>query len=91
MKLLQGKVAIVTGAGRPKGMGRASALKLAEQGAIVVVTDVARKRKDLEIEGLLGIGDDFRALERLVAEVPFYTMRFDRSGAIVPELERLAT
>jgi NAD(P)-dependent dehydrogenase (short-subunit alcohol dehydrogenase family) len=69
MKLLQGKVAIVTGAGRPKGMGRASALKLAEQGAIVVVTDVARKRKDLEIEGLLGIGDDFRALERLVAEI----------------------
>jgi hypothetical protein len=27
MKLLEGKVAIVTGAGRPKGMGRASALK----------------------------------------------------------------
>ncbi len=69
MKLLQGKIAIVTGAGRPKGMGRASALKLAEQGAVVVVTDVARKRKDLEIEGLLGIGDDFRALERLVSEI----------------------
>ena len=33
MKLLEGKVAIVTGAGRPKGMGRASALKFAEQGA----------------------------------------------------------
>ena len=28
-------------------------------------------------------------LERIVAEVPCYTMRFDRSGAIVPELERL--
>ena len=69
MKLLEGKVAIVTGAGRPKGMGRASALKLAEQGASVVVTDVARERKDLEIEGLLGIGDDFAALERLAAEI----------------------
>lgn len=69
MKLLEGKVAIVTGAGRPKGMGRASALKLAEQGANVVVTDVARERKDLEIEGLLGIGDDFSALERLVSEI----------------------
>jgi NAD(P)-dependent dehydrogenase (short-subunit alcohol dehydrogenase family) len=69
MKLLQGKVAIVTGAGRPKGMGRASALKLAEQGACVVVTDVARQRKDLMIEGLLGIGDDFRALEALVSEI----------------------
>ncbi|MGW8323430.1 MAG: SDR family NAD(P)-dependent oxidoreductase, partial [Thermodesulfobacteriota bacterium] len=69
MKLLEGKVAIVTGAGRPKGMGRASALRLAGQGASVVVTDVARERKDLAIEGLLGIGDDFAALERLVAEI----------------------
>jgi len=28
-------------------------------------------------------------LEQIVAEVPCFTMRFDRSGAIVPELERL--
>jgi NAD(P)-dependent dehydrogenase (short-subunit alcohol dehydrogenase family) len=69
MKLLEGKVAIVTGAGRPKGMGRASALKLAEQGAVVVVTDVARERKDLMIEGFLGIGSDFAALEELVSEI----------------------
>ena len=69
MKPLEGKVAIVTGAGRPKGMGRASALKLAEQGAKVVVTDLARERKDLEIEGLLGIGNDFAPLERLASEI----------------------
>jgi hypothetical protein len=29
-------------------------------------------------------------LERIVDEVPCATMRFDRSGAIVPELEKLA-
>jgi len=29
-------------------------------------------------------------LGQVVAEVPCYTMRFDKSGAIVPELERLA-
>ncbi len=69
MKLLEGKVAIVTGAGRPKGMGRATALKLAEQGASVVVTDLARKRKDLTIEGLLGIGDELAALEKVVSEI----------------------
>jgi len=28
-------------------------------------------------------------LERLIGEVPFYAMRFDKSGAIVPALERL--
>ena len=69
MKLLEGKVAIVTGAGRPKGMGRATALKLAEQGASVVVTDLARKREDLRIEGLLGIGEEFAALEKVVSEI----------------------
>jgi len=69
MKLLEGKVAIVTGAGRPKGMGRATALRLAEQGASVVVTDVCRKRKELEIEGFLSLGDDLGALEKLVEEI----------------------
>ena len=39
---LSGKVAIVTGAGGRHGIGRAIALRLAEEGADVVVTDVQR-------------------------------------------------
>ena len=39
---LAGKVAIVTGAGRMRGIGRAIALRLAEDGADVVVTAVPR-------------------------------------------------
>lgn len=38
--MLKDQVAIVTGAGHPQGMGRAIALKLAAQGAVVVVVDV---------------------------------------------------
>ncbi len=38
---LNGKTAIVTGASAPNGIGRACALKLAEDGAAVVVTDIA--------------------------------------------------
>lgn len=37
---LEGKVAIVTGAGRPRGLGRACAVHLAREGANVVVSDL---------------------------------------------------
>jgi NAD(P)-dependent dehydrogenase (short-subunit alcohol dehydrogenase family) len=42
MGLLDGKVAIVTGAGRPRGIGEATAIKLAQEGADVVVSDICR-------------------------------------------------
>ena len=41
-KELNGKVAIVTGAGRLRGIGRASAVRLAEMGANVVITGTGR-------------------------------------------------
>jgi 3-oxoacyl-[acyl-carrier protein] reductase len=51
-------------------MGRSAALKMAEQGASVVVTDVCRKRRELEVEDLgLTIGDDFDMLQILVEEI----------------------
>jgi 3-oxoacyl-[acyl-carrier protein] reductase len=42
MGTLTGKVAIVTGCGRPLGMGEATALKLAEEGASVGICDLCR-------------------------------------------------
>ena len=48
MKELQGKVAIVTGAGLAKGMGSAAARELAKQGANVVVTDLEANLDGLE-------------------------------------------
>jgi 3-oxoacyl-[acyl-carrier protein] reductase/meso-butanediol dehydrogenase/(S,S)-butanediol dehydrogenase/diacetyl reductase len=47
MGTLEGKVAIVTGAGRMRGIGRAIAVRLAEEGADVVVTTAPRSPDSL--------------------------------------------
>jgi len=39
---LEGKVVLVTGASRPRGIGRAAALALAKMGADVAVADLER-------------------------------------------------
>ena len=44
---LEGKVALITGAGGMQGIGRATALKLATQGADIALTDVQRAPEDL--------------------------------------------
>jgi len=49
MKPLNGKVALITGASAPRGIGRAIALRLAQDGASVVVTDIAGS---VHIEGI---------------------------------------
>jgi NAD(P)-dependent dehydrogenase (short-subunit alcohol dehydrogenase family) len=41
---LNGKVALITGAGRPKGLGEAMAQRLAAEGCKVVITDIGRGR-----------------------------------------------
>jgi 3-oxoacyl-[acyl-carrier protein] reductase len=48
MKPLEGKVAIVTGATKAKGLGKAIAVKLAQQGAKVVLTGRAKSQAEME-------------------------------------------
>ncbi len=66
MAELSGKTALVTGASAPRGIGRAIAKRLAEEGATVVLTDIAgnieingvcRARRELLDEAAAEIGE----------------------------------
>ncbi|WP_457939333.1 SDR family NAD(P)-dependent oxidoreductase [Mesorhizobium sp. 10J20-29] len=62
--MLSGKVALVTGTSAPNGIGRAIALKLARNGAHVVVTDIDGT---IPVEG--GTRATSELLEELVSEI----------------------
>ena len=68
---LQGKVALITGAGGMKGVGRATAMKLAAHGADLALTDVPRGPEDLppaEVRlawrGIDSVAEDIQGLGR---------------------------
>jgi 3-oxoacyl-[acyl-carrier protein] reductase/meso-butanediol dehydrogenase/(S,S)-butanediol dehydrogenase/diacetyl reductase len=68
---LAGKVALITGAGGMKGVGRATALKLAAQGAEIALTDVRRAPEDLppaevrqQWRGIASVAEEVQALGR---------------------------
>jgi NAD(P)-dependent dehydrogenase (short-subunit alcohol dehydrogenase family) len=62
---LAGKVAVVTGAGRPLGIGRATALRLAREGARLVIADLGRTTPQVQTD-VIGVSPD---LARVAAEV----------------------
>ena len=68
MSTLKGKVALITGAAHPKGMGFAAAKRMAQEGATIVLTDLAASQdnpmSDLEKTSaeLQAIGGDIMTL-----------------------------
>ena len=64
---LRGKVAFVTGAGRPRGIGRAAAIELAGAGAHVVVSDLARPGP--RIGDLATVAENETGLNEAVSEI----------------------
>jgi NAD(P)-dependent dehydrogenase (short-subunit alcohol dehydrogenase family) len=71
----EGQVALVTGAARPRSIGRATALELARGGAAVACLDIARPYADAPSHGtasgddLAGLADEIAALGGKVATV----------------------
>lgn len=77
MSGLQGKVALITGAGGMRGVGRATALKLAQLGVDLALTDVKRGPEDLppaEVRvgwrGIDSVAEEVRALGRGCLTIP---------------------
>ena len=66
MSGLAGKVALITGAGGMRGVGRATALKLAQQGVDLALTDVHREPEDLP-PGEIRLG--WRGLDSVAEEI----------------------
>ena len=70
MQGIEGRVALVTGAARPRGIGRATALRLAREGADVACLDIARPYTDFPGHGVASsddldaVVDEIRALGR---------------------------
>ena len=58
MKDLNGAVAVITGSGSPRGIGRATGTLLAEQGAKVVLSDVNAETLEATVKDLQGQGHD---------------------------------
>ena len=76
MPNLDGKVALVTGAGGMRGVGRATVFKLASQGADIVLSDVHREVSDLppaevknEWGGIDTVSQEAQALGRRAAPI----------------------
>ena len=61
MSNLQGKVAVITGAGRAKGLGQGIALKLAQQGCRVVIADIGHSDQHMP-ESMVGTTDEMQAI-----------------------------
>jgi len=99
--VLEGRVAIVTGGG--KGMGEATCLLFAEQGAKVVVADIDRDAGENTAEQIFEAGGEAAFIHTDVAEeasvaamVAFAVERFGRldcavnNAAVLPDMKPLA-
>ena len=62
MGRFSGQTAVITGSGRRKGLGEAIALKLASEGAAVVISDIGATRDAATPEAMIGATDEMEAI-----------------------------
>lgn len=94
MRGLNGKVAVVTGAARHRGIGRAIALRLAEEGCDVVVTGYPRDpatypeaERAMDWRGVTSVVDEIEAMGRRALAVEGDVADADEVAAMTEAIE----
>jgi 3-oxoacyl-[acyl-carrier protein] reductase len=87
-KILSGKIAVVTGASR--GLGRAAALRLAQDGALVVVHfNRDRERANAVVDAIRGSGGQALAIQAELGSLPAITRFYEQLDVGLRELTDL--
>jgi 3-oxoacyl-[acyl-carrier protein] reductase len=74
---LKDKVALISGAAR--GIGKAIALRLAEEGANIIVTDINKEEAELVVQEIKGMGQDAIAIKCDVSKKAEITVLVEQS------------
>lgn len=64
---LTGKTAVITGSGRKGGLGEAIALRLAEEGANIVLSDVGASRDSATPDAMIGLSTEMDGIAAAIA------------------------
>lgn len=84
---LDGKVALVTGSARPRSIGRAIALRLADEGCDVAALDIGRRYDDLPDYAQLATSDELEETAALVRERGRSAATVRADVSVEPEVE----
>ncbi len=93
MGKLDGRVILVTGAARLRGLGRAMALRLADDGADVIVTAIPRDpagfpahEREIGWQGIDSVADEIRAKGRRALALPLDVTNAEQVQAVVDRI-----
>jgi NAD(P)-dependent dehydrogenase (short-subunit alcohol dehydrogenase family) len=88
MRRFEGRVALITGAGRPGGIGEAIAMRLAEEGASLALVDLCRARPETPRERF-GSWDELNEVVERVSAVGSEVRPFKADVTSEPDVQTL--